>query len=189
MNRDSTPPDPVAEVTHRMQEIRDSLDPHDGVACFNRMYLQVTELIGQNLIEGFFEDDAFVERLDVIFAGLYFQGVDSVGVDQKPNRSWKPLFDARSNRVVWPIQFALAGMNAHINHDLTLAVITTCQEFGKRRTVFPSMQTTNGSTSYSPRSNPKYDSRSRRNCCTSRRRTPRHSSTSWEIGASQQPET
>jgi hypothetical protein len=28
-----------------------------------------------------------------------------------------------------PIQFALAGMAAHINHDLPIAVVRTCQEF------------------------------------------------------------
>lgn len=124
-------PGSVNEVIERMQKIRDSLDPRDGVACFNRMYLQVTELVGQNLVEGFFEDDAFIGRLDVIFADLYFQNLDAVGAGQKPDPSWKPLFDARSDRVVWPIQFAFAGMNAHINHDLPLAVIATCKEFGK----------------------------------------------------------
>ncbi|MGH3784134.1 MAG: DUF5995 family protein [Pseudonocardiaceae bacterium] len=114
-----------------MEEIADSLDPHDGVACFNRMYLQVTQLVGQNLVENFFEDAAFIERLDVIFAGLYFQNFEAVGAGHQPDPSWKPLFDARSNRVVWPIQFAFAGMNAHINHDLPLAVIATCEEFGE----------------------------------------------------------
>ncbi|MFE6054298.1 DUF5995 family protein [Kitasatospora sp. NPDC056446] len=34
----------------------------------------------------------------------------------------------RGNRTIWPIQFALAGMNAHINHDLALAVVETCKE-------------------------------------------------------------
>jgi hypothetical protein len=114
-----------------MQKIRDSLDPHDGVACFNRMYLQVTELVGQNLVEGFFEDAAFMERMDVVFADLYFQGFEAAQAGRTPDPSWKPLYDARSNRVVWPIQFAFAGMNAHINHDLPLAVIATCKEFGK----------------------------------------------------------
>ncbi len=132
-----SPPNPVAEVIQRMQKIRDSLDPHDGVACFNRMYLLVTELVGQNLVEGFFEDDTFIERLDVIFAGLYFQSLDAVGAGQNPDPSWKPLFNARSNRVVWPIQFAFAGMNAHINHDLPLAVIATCEEFGKNPDTAP----------------------------------------------------
>ena len=51
-------PGPVAAVIERMRTIRDGLDPRDGVACFNRMYLQVTELIGQNLVEGFFEDNS-----------------------------------------------------------------------------------------------------------------------------------
>jgi hypothetical protein len=29
---------------------------------------------------------------------------------------------------VTPLQFALAGMNAHINHDLPVAVVTTCTD-------------------------------------------------------------
>lgn len=29
-----------------------------------------------------------------------------------------------------PIQFALAGLNAHINHDLSLALVATCRELG-----------------------------------------------------------
>lgn len=124
-----SPEGPVAEVVKRMKKIRDSLDPDDGVACFNRMYLQVTELVGQNLQEGFFEDAKFIERLDVIFADMYFQGVEAVEAGKKPDPSWEPLFHARSNRVIWPIQFAFTGMNAHINHDLPLAVIVTCQEF------------------------------------------------------------
>lgn len=125
------PPGPLVEVIQRMQKIRDDLDPNDGLACFNRMYLQVTELIGQNLVEGFFEDAAFIERLDVVFADLYFHGFEATQAGRMPDPSWKPLYDARSNRVVWPIQFAFAGMNAHINHDLPLATIATCKEFGK----------------------------------------------------------
>ena len=121
----------MAAVIERMTKIRDGLDPRDGVACFNRMYLQVTELVGQNLVEGFFEDNTFIERLDVIFAELYFRNVDAVESGQQADPSWQPLFDARSNRVVWTIQFAFAGMNAHINHDLPLAVVATCKEFGK----------------------------------------------------------
>lgn len=81
--------DPIVEIIHRMREIRDSLDPWGGLACFNRMYLQVTELVRQNLAEGFFEDGDFVERLDVIFANLYFDNIDAVEVGQDPDPSWK----------------------------------------------------------------------------------------------------
>jgi hypothetical protein len=127
----SSSPSPVAAVIERMRKIQGHLDPRDGVACFSRMYLQVTELVGQNLVEGFFEDNTFIERLDVIFAELYFHNIDTVESGQEADPSWQPLFDARSNHVVWPIQFAFAGMNAHINHDLPLAVVATCKEFGK----------------------------------------------------------
>ncbi|KOX20506.1 hypothetical protein ADK67_29960 [Saccharothrix sp. NRRL B-16348] len=117
-------PASVEQVIERMREIDRALDPHDGVACFNRMYLRVTELVGQNIVDGFFEDPAFLERMDVLFAGLYFKAVDA----KTAPVPWKPLFDARDNRTVWPVQFALAGMNAHINHDLALAVNATCAE-------------------------------------------------------------
>ncbi|MEU7769112.1 DUF5995 family protein [Nocardia sp. NPDC049190] len=119
---------PVDEVIRRMRAIKDELDPRDGVASFNNMYLRVTELVGQQITEGFFTDSEFVERLDVIFAQLYFDAVDAAKLGKRPNTVWKPVFDSRSNRTVWPLQFALAGMNAHINHDLAIAVVKTCKE-------------------------------------------------------------
>src|SRR2546422_10457976 len=102
-------PSTVAEVIARMQQIGADLDPRDGVACFDRMYLMFTELVEQNLTDGFFKDRPFVERMDVIFACRYFDAVDAAAAGKRPDPSWRPLFDARSNRVVWPIQFALAG--------------------------------------------------------------------------------
>src|SRR6476620_6607309 len=43
----------------------------DGVACFNGMYLRVTEAVGDQLHT--VENPAFVERLDVLFAEFYFE--------------------------------------------------------------------------------------------------------------------
>ena len=34
----------------------------------------------------------------------------------------------RSETHIAPMQFALAGMNAHINHDLPMAVVKTCED-------------------------------------------------------------
>ncbi|MFJ6138695.1 DUF5995 family protein [Kitasatospora sp. NPDC092286] len=118
----------VEEVIERMRAIEARLDLRDGVACFNRMYLRVTELVGRNLRAGTFQDRTFVERLDVIFANLYFDTVDAAEAGRQPNEAWQPLYDARADRTVWPIQFAFAGMNAHISHDLPLALVTTCIE-------------------------------------------------------------
>ena len=41
-----------------------------------------------------------------------------------------PLFAQRSRRGIAPLQFALAGMNAHINRDLPVALVTACRELG-----------------------------------------------------------
>ncbi|MFE3503568.1 DUF5995 family protein [Kitasatospora sp. NPDC059160] len=123
-------PATIDEVISRMEQIDRELDPHDGVACFNRVYLKVTKLVKQHVTEGTFKDGAFLERMDVIFAGHYLQNVEAAKAGRQVEGSWQPLFDVRGNRVIWPIQFALAGMNAHINHDLALAVVETCQERG-----------------------------------------------------------
>lgn len=121
-------PTSVDAVIERLRVIDAELDPRDGVACFNHMYLRVTELVARNIVEGFFADPEFLEQLDCVFAGLYFSAVEAAEAGSEPSLAWKPLFDARDDRTIWPVQFALAGMNAHINHDLPLAIVTTCQE-------------------------------------------------------------
>ncbi|MFI6843681.1 DUF5995 family protein [Kitasatospora sp. NBC_00085] len=116
----------VEEVIERTRALKARLDPRDGVACFNRMYLRVNELVGERLVAGYFQDQAFIERLDVVFANLCFDAVDADETGRPVNPSWQPLLEARDNRVVWPVQFAFAGMNAHTNHDLPLAMVATC---------------------------------------------------------------
>jgi hypothetical protein len=42
--------------------------------------------------------------------------------------AWNALFEARYRTGIDRIQFALAGMNAHVNHDLALALLATDAE-------------------------------------------------------------
>jgi hypothetical protein len=116
-------------------ELIDTTAPSsDGVACFNRMYLEVTQEVDKDLGQQFFADPAFMTRFDVTFANLYFDAVDAAAgqcADTDAGQSavpfaWRPLFERRGEKGIEPIQFALAGMNAHINHDLPMAVVTTC---------------------------------------------------------------
>lgn len=118
-------------VIARMREIDRSLPPGDGVACFNRMYLGVTEQVEQKLWAGQFGDPAFMARLDVVFARRYFDAVDATsGLPGAMPVAWAPLFAARASSGIEPVQFALAGMNAHINFDLPMAVVATCVALG-----------------------------------------------------------
>ena len=121
----------VNEVVRRMRAIDAALPSGDGVAAFNRVYLRVTELVRDELRADAFADGEFMERLDVVFAGMYLAAVEEDPAASTAPRSWRPLLEARARRGVVPVQFALAGMNAHINHDLALAVVATCQGTGK----------------------------------------------------------
>ncbi|HET8752678.1 MAG TPA: DUF5995 family protein [Gaiellaceae bacterium] len=124
-------PDSVPAVVERLREIEQSGPRSDGVACFAGLYRRVTEGVGAELAQRTFEDARFLERLDVGFAGLFFAALEAYEQDATDVPSaWAPLFAQRSRRGIAPLQFALAGMNAHINRDLPVALVATCQELG-----------------------------------------------------------
>jgi Family of unknown function (DUF5995) len=116
----------VDALVARMGQVQAALPDGDGVRAFNGMYLTVTELVRDRLVADGFVDSTFMTRLDVVFAGLYLEAVDAV----HPVSAWRPLFEQRHAPGVLSIQFALAGMNAHINHDLPIAVVRTCRQLG-----------------------------------------------------------
>jgi hypothetical protein len=121
-------PTTVAEVLTRMRDIASGLPASDGAGVFNGVYLKVTEMMQDRLTKGrVFHDSAFVTDLDVRFAGYWFSAYDTSS--DKP-KAWAPLFAARANTKIVPIQFALAGMNAHIENDLPLALVATCTARG-----------------------------------------------------------
>jgi uncharacterized protein DUF5995 len=121
----------IADVVQRLKAIDESAPRSDGVACFARLYLAVTEGVGADLAGQGFGDPRFLETLDVQFAELFFAALDAYGRDPASTPSaWAPLFAQRSRRGIAPLQFALAGMNAHINRDLPVALVTTCRELG-----------------------------------------------------------
>lgn len=123
-------PDPpvttVAAAIARMEAIGEALPAQDGLACFNRMYLDVTSQVNAELEQGFYADPVFMTELDVVFANLYFAAADVAGQPAAVPLPWRPLVERRAAAGIESIQFALAGMNAHINYDLPVAVVSTC---------------------------------------------------------------
>ncbi len=99
----------------------------DGVACFNYMYLSVTEAVNGSLER--FEDPEFVERLAVVFAEFYLAAYEADRAGAWVSKAWEPLFEQGHQRVT-PVQYALAGMNAHINNDLPWALLVSWEELG-----------------------------------------------------------
>ncbi len=112
-----------------MRLIDQTLPAHDGVAWFNKMYLKVTESVLEAVGEGFFGNPDLMSHMDIVFANLYFRALyDDIHHPDRVPRAWRPLFGCRSRSGIAPIQFAVAGMNAHINRDLALAVVQSCRD-------------------------------------------------------------
>ncbi|WP_309094806.1 DUF5995 family protein [Streptomyces sp.] len=118
---------PVDGVVRRMRALDAALHPRDGVAVFNRVYLAVTETVDRYVDTGWFADPYAAITLDVRFARRYLDAVDAAARDRRAPACWRPLFQFRRHPGVRPLQFALAGINAHIGHDLALAVVDTCR--------------------------------------------------------------
>ncbi len=118
-------PATIADVIALMQSIDAALGNNDGLKWFNRLYLMVTQQVDLNPPGGAWQDPEWLLRLDVVFAGYYFDAIRDSLAGQSIPSSWSALFEARYRSGVDRIQFALAGMNAHINHDLALALLTT----------------------------------------------------------------
>jgi hypothetical protein len=120
------PPGRITEVVARMRAIESTLPPTDGVAAFTRLYRAVTEAIADSGTGTAFEDVRTMRWLEVVFANHYFAALRNAVLGGPVPRAWQPLFAARAKRGIHPLQFALAGMNAHINRDLPVALVETC---------------------------------------------------------------
>ena len=98
----------------------------DGVRYFNHVYTAVTREVARRVAAGAFEDPPFMVALDVAFAGLY---IEAVRAPEVAPRAWQVVFARRAEEIA-PLRFALAGMNAHINRDLAVALDLTCTRLG-----------------------------------------------------------
>jgi hypothetical protein len=117
----------VDAVVERMRALDASLHRRDGVAVFNRVYLTVTAEFAELLGRGRFPDRGQASALGVVFAERYLAVAEAEGRGGRPPACWRPLFRLRGHPGVRPVQFALAGVNAHIGHDLVLAVVDACR--------------------------------------------------------------
>jgi uncharacterized protein DUF5995 len=127
-----TPPTSIEEVVQRLAAIRDHaattslLGENDGIAAFTKLYHVITTRVGDMAARGEFRSTPFLVRLDIEFAERYFRALRSYADDiGSAPRVWRVLFDNRSDPHVPPVNFAVAGVNAHINFDLTFALVNT----------------------------------------------------------------
>ena len=118
----------TTEFAARLDAIQQAFSVPDGLAYFNRMYSLVTAAVMTHLDQSVFTDAAWMTALDVTFGNLYLDALRaSVQAPAQVPKAWAALLERRTDTRVAPLQFALAGMNAHINRDLPVAVCATCR--------------------------------------------------------------
>jgi hypothetical protein len=123
-----TAPQSIPEALQVLQTIDAMCVPGDGLKWFNLLYLTVTQAVENRVAAGGFNDPLWLAELDVQFAALYFSALHAALTGAPCPGSWNAVFSRRDQAEIARIQFALAGMNAHINHDLPFAIVATCKD-------------------------------------------------------------
>ena len=123
--------DPIEQVMAELQECLDTLPPRlEDHRTFVATYRRTTGAVGEAAAGGLFEDRAWVERWDVVFAGLYLDALRSEIVgDTEPSRPWRLAFRVASDTPT--LLRLLLGINAHVNYDLPQSLLgsITDEEF------------------------------------------------------------
>jgi hypothetical protein len=123
-------PRSIGDVLAGMRAMDALFADGDGLRWFHRLYLQVTDAVAARVAAGGFGNSAWLAGLDVRFASLYFDALRAQLSGRTAPGCWRALFDRRADAAVARIQFALAGVNAHINHDLPVAIVAACRTAG-----------------------------------------------------------
>lgn len=108
----------VADLTRIVEGCR--AEP-SALGVFPAMYRTVTTTVGEGIEQGLFDDPARVERLVVVFAGLYIEAFETMREGAEPAASWDLAFRFAERGRGSICQHLILGMNAHINLDLGIA--------------------------------------------------------------------
>jgi Family of unknown function (DUF5995) len=116
-----------------VQSILDDLPPsraNNRVAAFNDLYLTITQRVEAALTTDAAEPE-FLEMLDIEFAKRYFDALRLWNDDDSDTPDvWEVLFKRSRDEQMSQLVAAMLGVNAHINHDLSLALVATWAESG-----------------------------------------------------------
>ena len=112
----------IREMRRRFDPLAQSCD-HDSI--FALAYLRTTEEYRRTIEDPtFFEDTAFVNHEDVVFARLYFDAFDAWHQSRREDvpPAWAIAFQAAADRSVPASGDLELGINAHVQRDLPFAL-------------------------------------------------------------------
>ena len=121
-------PATIDQVIDKLESIiQGSKDHSSRIGYFASLYLRVTKTIKSKLGTGFFDNDERLEKLDIRFAGCYFEALEQFqNNDPALPKAWAVAFEATSGEDLIIVQHLLLAMNPHINIDLGVAASQIC---------------------------------------------------------------
>ncbi len=116
----------INEVLTRMDEIVGECRIRQSrVGYFAILYRQVTRRIKEGILNGEYDDNHRMEKLDVLFAKRFIEAYDIWLAGQMPSQSWFIAFEASKETSPLLMQHLFLGINAHINLDLGISASET----------------------------------------------------------------
>jgi hypothetical protein len=100
----------------------------DASGYFPAMYACVTDNVGRSIQQGDFRDGPDVDTFACTFATYYTKALRR---EMPRPRCWQASWDVARDRRLLIVQHLLLGINAHVNHDLPLAVVALADETGR----------------------------------------------------------
>jgi hypothetical protein len=139
-------PATIDQVLVRLNGILDdALRGGTRIGYFAALYERVTTNVRRALVAGnVFEDNARMERLDVVFADRFLAAWDQHVAGGQPSRAWQAAFALLDDPGPLVVQHLLVGMNAHINLDLGIAAATVAPAPDELQALWPDFKTING---------------------------------------------
>ena len=115
----------ISEVITQLDEIvKQAGQNSDRAGYFAALYKKVTVAVSIKINEKFFDDNARMEKLDVVFANRYLEAYQQYKNGLPCSAVWQHAFDATRTWKPIVIDHLIAGMNAHIGLDLGIATAT-----------------------------------------------------------------
>jgi hypothetical protein len=116
----------IEDAIQRLTQLEQAFyDRRDRRAIFVTAYLNITRAVKLRVGENWFQDNPWVTRYDISFANLYRQALLAFerGDASSLPKAWRISFETAINGTGLVFQDLVLGINAHINHDLPLALI------------------------------------------------------------------
>ncbi|WP_435345921.1 DUF5995 family protein [Haloarchaeobius sp. HRN-SO-5] len=119
------PFDSIPDAADRLSRLETRLrDREDRRSVFLTIYVQMTREVHDGIRGGRFADPDWMRRYLVTFANYYrraFLAFERGNLDAVPD-PWRLAFGSAVDGQTLVVQDAFLGVNAHINHDLALAL-------------------------------------------------------------------